>query len=96
MEGTPNTILEAGASGLAIVSTLHAGIKEAVINGETGYLVAEHDIAGMAKYMLQIAGDVQLAASLGDKEAAHIRKNYDITNRINNLAAILQQAIQNN
>jgi colanic acid/amylovoran biosynthesis glycosyltransferase len=95
MEGTPNTILEAGASGLAIVSTLHAGIKEAVINGETGYLVAEHDVTGMANYMLKIAGDVQLAATLGDKEAAHIRKNYDITNRINNLAAILQKAIKN-
>ncbi|MEO8886453.1 MAG: glycosyltransferase [Mucilaginibacter sp.] len=95
MEGTPNTILEAGACGLAIVSTMHAGIKEAVINGETGYLVPEHDVAGMANYMMKLAGDVQLAADIGNKEAAHIRKNYDINNRINNLAVILQQAINN-
>ncbi len=96
MEGTPNTILEAGASGLAIVSTQHAGIKEAVINGETGYLVPEHDVNGMASYMLKIAGDVQLAAAIGNKEAEHIRKNYNITDRINTLAEILQQAINNN
>ena len=96
MEGTPNTILEAGASGLAIVSTQHAGIKEAVVNGETGYLVPEHDVEGMANYMLKIAGDVKLAATIGNKEAEHIRKNYNITDRINTLAQILQQAINNN
>jgi colanic acid/amylovoran biosynthesis glycosyltransferase len=95
-EGTPVTILEAGASGLAIVSTLHAGIKDAVVNGETGYLVPEHDIDGMAGYMLKIAGDVELAASLGAKEAAHIRKNYDIRDRIKTLTAIIEQAIKNN
>ena len=36
MEGTPVTILEASSSGLPVVSTAHAGIKEAVINGENG------------------------------------------------------------
>lgn len=94
MEGTPVTILEAGASGLAIVSTQHAGIKEAVINGETGYLVLEHDVKSMADYMIKIAGDVELAASLGAKEAAHIRRNYDINDRINTLAIALRHAIK--
>ncbi len=93
-EGTPNTILEAGASGLAIVSTQHAGINEAVINGETGYLVSEHDIKSMARHMIAIAEDVQLAAALGAKEATHIRKNYEMNDRINTLAALLKQAIK--
>jgi glycosyltransferase involved in cell wall biosynthesis len=96
MEGTPNTILEAGASGLAIVSTLHAGIKEAVINGETGYLVPEYDTDAMANYMLKIAADAKLAATLGGKATAYIRKNYDISYRINILTNILRQAIKNN
>ncbi|WPU93554.1 glycosyltransferase [Mucilaginibacter sabulilitoris] len=95
-EGTPVTILEAGSSGLAIVSTQHSGIKEAVINGQTGYLVPEHDIQGMADYMIKIANDVQLASELGIREAAHIRENYDIRHRINTLTTILQQAIKQN
>lgn len=94
-EGTPVTILEAGSSGLAIVSTQHAGIKEAVINGETGYLVPEHDIDGMANYMMKIAGDVELAVSLGAKEATYIRENYDIRNRIKTITKLLKQAIAN-
>ncbi len=95
-EGTPVTILEAGSSGLAIVSTQHSGIKEAVINGETGYLVAEYDIEGMAHFMIKIAEDVELASSLGIKEAAHIRRNYDIRDRINTITTLLKQAIKEN
>jgi colanic acid/amylovoran biosynthesis glycosyltransferase len=93
MEGTPVTILEAGSSGLAIVSTKHAGIKEAVIDGETGYLVAEHDIQGMANYMIKIAADVNLAVTLGAKEATYIRENYDINSRIHTITKLLKEAI---
>jgi glycosyltransferase involved in cell wall biosynthesis len=96
MEGTPNTILEAGSSGLAIVSTFHAGIKEAVIHDETGFLVPENDCLGMADYMIKLANDPQLAVTIGDKEAAHIRKNYDMDKRIDVLNKILQQAIHKN
>ncbi|HVW12271.1 MAG TPA: glycosyltransferase [Mucilaginibacter sp.] len=95
MEGTPVTILEAGASGLAIVSTLHAGIKEAVVNGETGFLVPEHDIEGMAQCMIRIAADAELASRLGIKESEYIYKNYRIQDRINTLTSILLQAIKN-
>jgi len=94
-EGTPVSILEAGASGLAIISTRHAGIKEAVINGETGYLVEEYDIQGMGEYMTIIADDVALASELGAKEAAYIRENYEIKNRIITLTSLLEQALKN-
>jgi glycosyltransferase involved in cell wall biosynthesis len=93
-EGTPVTILEAGSSGLAIVSTKHAGIKEAVVNGETGYLVDEYDIDGMAGYMIKIADDVSLAMQLGEKEAVYIRENYEIKDRIITLTSLIRQAIK--
>lgn len=95
-EGTPVTILEAGSSGLPIVSTAHAGIKEAVINDETGYLVAEHDIDGMAHYMLKLAKNAELAAQMGKNGAQHIRQNFDTRNRINTLTQILHNAIKQN
>jgi len=94
-EGTPVTILEAGSSGLAIVSTQHTGIKEAVVNGETGYLVPEYDIEGMAHYMKMIAADVNLAVELGAKEATYICENYDIQSRIKTITKLLEQAIAN-
>ncbi|MES2629338.1 MAG: glycosyltransferase, partial [Bacteroidota bacterium] len=42
-EGTPNSILEAQAMKLPVVSTRHEGIKEAVVENVTGFLVDEHD-----------------------------------------------------
>lgn len=40
-EGTPVAILEAGAAGLPVVSTRHAGIQDVVVHQKTGLLVEE-------------------------------------------------------
>ncbi|MSP73842.1 MAG: NAD-dependent epimerase/dehydratase family protein [Myxococcales bacterium] len=42
-EGTPTVICEAGASGLAIISTRHAGIPEQIDDGRSGLLSDERD-----------------------------------------------------
>lgn len=42
-EGLPIGILEASSAGLPVISTLHAGIPESIINGETGILVPERN-----------------------------------------------------
>ena len=53
-EGLPAAIQEAMAYGLAVVSTRHAGIPEAVVDGETGLLVDEGDVEGMAQAFVEI------------------------------------------
>src|SRR5690606_2027114 len=64
-EGLPVAILEAMASGLPVVSTRHAGIPEAVIEGTTGYLVDEGDTAGMAAHVVRLARDAELRRRMG-------------------------------
>jgi glycosyltransferase involved in cell wall biosynthesis len=93
MEGTPNTILEAAAAGLPIVSTRHAGIKEAVIEGTTGYLVNEYDTAGMAEKMIMILSSPEQAAAMGREGRKHIMANYTLSDRIARLNSILEDAI---
>ncbi|HOT15203.1 MAG TPA: glycosyltransferase [Bacteroidales bacterium] len=88
-EGTPNTILEASGSGLPIISTTHAGIKEAVVHGHTGLLCAEHDYKAMGQNMLTIAKDKQLAAQMGIKAREHISKNYNIETQMEKLRQLL-------
>jgi glycosyltransferase involved in cell wall biosynthesis len=65
VEGTPVCVLEAGAAGLPVVATRHAGIADVVVDGETGILVNERDVDGMARAMLRLARDPGLAAVLG-------------------------------
>jgi glycosyltransferase involved in cell wall biosynthesis len=53
------------ANGLPVVSTQHAGIPEAVLNGVTGYLVEEGDVDGMARAIAELVGQPELSRRLG-------------------------------
>ena len=95
MEGTPNSILEASGSGLPIVSTFHAGIPEAVIHEETGFLVKEGDIDLMASYMLELAKNPSLAQKMGERGRIHIEKEYCLEKQIQKLESVLLTSFKN-
>ncbi|MCX6194922.1 MAG: glycosyltransferase, partial [Cytophagales bacterium] len=77
-EGTPVAILEASACGLAICSTRHAGIPEAVIEEKTGLLVDEHDVKGMAEALKKLASNPSLTRSYGAAARKHMEEQYDV------------------
>jgi len=77
-EGTPNSILEASASGLPIISTFHAGIKEAVIHNKTGFLVNEGDWQKMGYYMVELLKNPEKAELMGNEGRKHIEINYSL------------------
>lgn len=90
-EGTPNSILEAAASCLPVISTFHAGIPEAVLDQVTGLLVNEHDIDAMASCMCRLAADPALGDKMGYAARSHIEKNYQLAVQIGKLAAVLAE-----
>jgi colanic acid/amylovoran biosynthesis glycosyltransferase len=79
-EGTPVAVLEAAASGLPVVSTKHAGIIDAVRQGETGFLVDEGDIEAMAEYIYQLLSNPDLATRMGNSARNHINENFNESN----------------
>ncbi len=91
-EGTPLSILEAGASGLPVVSTYHAGIPDVVLDGETGLLVEEGDVEGMARRMVQLAKDPALAARLGAAARERVRSNFVQEDQLARLVEIIRRA----
>jgi glycosyltransferase involved in cell wall biosynthesis len=91
-EGTPVAILEASAAGLPVVSTRHAGITEAVVDGETGFLVEERDVDGMAEAMHRLLSNSELCRQMGAAARKHIRDNFTIEQHIGRLQAILDEA----
>lgn len=91
-EGTPVAILEAGASALPVVSTRHAGIVDAVVHGETGFLVEERDVERMSSYMQTLVQDKSLCKEMGQKAREHVRRNYSIGRHIGCLQALVDEA----
>lgn len=92
-EGTPVSILEAGASGIPVVSTKHAGITDAVIHGNTGFLVEERDVDSMAQYISILLDDNELQKKMGENAKTHIKTNYSQNNTIHRVANVISWAI---
>ena len=90
-EGTPVSVLEASASGLPVVSTDHAGIPDAVLDGETGYIVPERDVAGMAAHMITLAQQPDLAAQLGRAGRARMEALFSHDLRLGRLKTLMQR-----
>lgn len=89
-EGTPNTIKEAHASGLPVVSTFCGGIPEIVVDKETGFLVDEGDVNGMAEAMVCLAQNPELARSMGLAGRKWIEDHFSMESSINDLWRVIQ------
>ena len=95
-EGTPLSILEAAACGLAIVSTMHAGIPEVIQDGYSGFLVQEGDVEHMAARMLELLNDKKLQDEFGKNGRACIQSKYRLSDYITSLENELKLSSRKN
>lgn len=64
-EGAANVVMEASASGLAVVATDVGGIPEIIEEGVTGLLVKPKDPDGLYRALKRLVEDPRLAAEMG-------------------------------
>ncbi len=77
MEGIPVSLMEAMACGLPVVATMHSGIPELVIDGQTGYLVPEKDVNSIADRIIQLAGDSEGRSKIGTQAREFVKLHFD-------------------
>jgi glycosyltransferase involved in cell wall biosynthesis len=92
-EGLPAAIQEAMAQGMAVVSTRHAGIPEAIDHNVSGFLVDEKDVAAMAEAMLQVAHDSKLYERLGACAYEKAKQSYSWPAERSRLLHFLDSAV---
>lgn len=73
--------LEAMASGVPVVSTDAGGLKEIMLQGQTGFMAPVGDIKAMSSYALEILRDDEILNVFKMNAAQHAKK-YDISNII--------------
>lgn len=76
VEGLGIVYLEASATGLPVVAGDSGGAPDAVIEGETGYVVEGGDPAAAARRLVQLLADDQLRARLGANGRAWIEAKW--------------------
>lgn len=75
--GAPVTIIEASASGMPVLATTHCDIPQVVLNGESGYLVAERDVDALADRLEQLASQPESWPSMGRAGRHHVERIFD-------------------
>ena len=66
-EGFPLTILEAMRAGLPVIASDVGGVREAVVDGVTGYLVPRDDVQALAERLRRLIRDNGLRTTLGKR-----------------------------
>ncbi|HSP92190.1 MAG TPA: glycosyltransferase family 4 protein, partial [Vicinamibacterales bacterium] len=72
VDGLPNTVMEALASGTALVATRIGGIPSVVEHGRTGWLVAERDAGALEAALDRLLADPHARAAIGSAARADV------------------------
>ena len=90
MEGIPNVLKEAMATGLPVISTFHAGIGDLIENGLSGFLVKERDTTALRERMETVMEEIEHLEEMKLAARRHIEKHFDIEILSTRLSQLLQ------
>ena len=87
-EGLPTVLLEAQSMGLPVVGTRHSGIPEALVEGQTGYLVDERDSESLADRLNTLLSNPERLISFGVNARAHVCDSFDLRRQTKKLESL--------
>ncbi len=91
-DGMPTVLLEAMALGTPCVATGVTGIPEIIRHGETGWLVGQHDAAGLAEAIRALLDDAELRRRLAAKARSLLESEFDIRRNAELMRAVFDEA----
>jgi colanic acid/amylovoran biosynthesis glycosyltransferase len=92
-EGTPVSLIEAQACGLPVLSSFHSGIPEIVRDGQSGFLVAERDVVGLAERIVYLVGHPEIWPGMGCEGRRHVETHHDIRRLNGDLDRLYREVI---
>ena len=92
-EGFPNSILEAMALGIPVVTTDVGGAKELVVDGETGLVVPQQDVEGLAAAMLSLVGENDRRLGMGRAGRRRVESQFSFSDRLRRVEDLYEEVI---
>ncbi len=83
-EGLPICVLEAMAAGKPTVVTDTGGVREVVMEGETGFLVSPRDVPAMASKVAHLLENQKLKNALGKNSRLSLGPDFQLENMVKN------------
>jgi glucosyltransferase len=78
-EGFGISLLEAQAAGLPVVTSAFGGAEEGILDGKTGYRVAERDVAALSSRLARILSDDDTAMMMSSQTRAFVASRFDLS-----------------
>jgi glycosyltransferase involved in cell wall biosynthesis len=85
----PFRLVEAMASGLPVIATDTGGTAEAVMEGDTGYIVPPRDPGALSQRILELAADPALATTMGARARQVARERYGLDRMLRSVHKVL-------
>lgn len=92
-EGLPLVVLEAMAAGLPVVATRAPGTIDAVVDGETGWLVPVEDVAALSMTILGAIGDPVQRARHAEQGRRRFANAFHADRMISDTIAVYRQGL---
>ncbi len=89
-----NTLKEAMAMGLPVISTYHGGIPELVQDGISGFLVPERDAEAIADKLLYLISHPEQWPDMGQAGRTYVEAHYDMRTLNTELVELYQRLLK--
>lgn len=91
-EGISNAVLEAMATGLAVITTEAGGMREAVRDGVDGVVVRVREAESAAAALVELSNDPELRSQLGGAARQRVLDDFRLDDQIAAFGALLHEA----
>ena len=91
-EGLPTVLIEAGASGIPMVSFDVGGVKNIVIDGKTGFLIPPDNLELMTEAIVKLLDNFSKREEMG-REAKEYVKKFDVSEMVKNTESLYEELI---
>jgi glycosyltransferase involved in cell wall biosynthesis len=92
-EGLGIATLKAAAAKVAVVACAAGGLTEAVVDGETGLLVAPKDVGALARAIAGLLENPERRRQFGEAGRARMQRDFSIQTMVNNHVQLYEQVL---
>lgn len=94
-EGTPVSLIEAQACNIPVISTDVGGVRDIVLDGETGFIVPKNDIDSFAEKLKILITSKEIREKMSQNGWNYVRDKFHYTTLVKNMEAYYAKLLKN-
>lgn len=95
-EGTPVSLIEAQAANLPVLTTDVGGVKDIVLEGETGYIVPKNDLEKYAEKLLFLIENENIRHKMSQNGWNYVQEKFSYKTLVKNMESMYDQLRKEN